>query len=336
MQRTPGKAEEWAREHVPGGSCRGYSTLRDLLADPRVDAIYVATPPGAHVDVALQVAAAGKAAYIEKPVGRCYMETLKIAQAFAERHVPLFTAYTSRAFDRTAAVRKLLADGAVGDRVTQIRYTCAGSGLVRGLEGAGGGGGDLPWRLKADMSGGGLVMDVGCHLMDRIDYLCGPLIEVRGSACNQASPCQQVEDYVEIHARVGASSWAAIASEGASVECSWDFSGTSSKDELIITGPGGSLRMAGMSPSLPICVLGPKGDVVRELKFEQPQHVAQPLIQTVVDELCGVPGAHSPSRSDNALRTSAVLDAALTSFYGGRDDEFWARPDSWPGLQKRV
>ena len=37
------------------------------------------------------MAAAGKAAYIEKPVGRCHREAVLIARAFAERHVPLFT-----------------------------------------------------------------------------------------------------------------------------------------------------------------------------------------------------------------------------------------------------
>jgi glycine betaine/choline ABC-type transport system substrate-binding protein len=76
-------------------------------------------------------------------------------------------------------------------------------------------------------------------------------------------------------------------------------------------------------------------------------HAAQPLIQSIVNELRGGVvndggGADnnqqclvkSPARADNAIRTSEVLDAILNSYYGGRHDEFWKRPDSWPGLKK--
>jgi hypothetical protein len=49
----------------------------------------------------------------------------------------------------------------------------------------------------------------------------------------------------------------------------------------------------------------------------------------VVDELRGV--GSCPSTGDNALRTSKVLDAALSGYYGGRGDEFWKRAQSWPG-----
>ena len=89
----------------------------------------------------------------------------------------------------------MLAEGAIGDRVTSVTYTLRGQGGARGMEGAA-----LPWRLDAAQSGGGLVMDVGCHVIDRIDYLLGPLSGVTGSASNRNSPNQQVEDYVEVRA----------------------------------------------------------------------------------------------------------------------------------------
>lgn len=83
----------------------------------------------------------------------------------------------------------------------------------------------------------------------------------------------------------------------------------------------------------PIAVRDGMGEIVRTLDFTAPVHAAQPLIQSATDELrgCGT----CPSRADNALRTSAVLDAALRSYYGGRDDEFWMRPETWPGSPKR-
>jgi hypothetical protein len=55
--------------------------------------------------------------------------------------------------------------------------------------------------------------------------------------------------------------------------------------------------------------------------------VAQPLIQTVVDELLGK--GKCPSTGLTAARTSKVMDACLNTFYNGREDAFWARPKTW-------
>jgi len=41
-----------------------------------------------------------------------------------------------------------------------------------------------------------------------------------------------------------------------------------------------------------------------------------------------------PSTAQSARRTSAVMDAALTSFYGDRSGDFWAHPGAWPGRRR--
>jgi predicted dehydrogenase len=64
MRRTGALAADYARRH---GVPRWYDDARALVHDPEVDAIYVATPPGAHLDGARLAAAAGKPAYVEKP-----------------------------------------------------------------------------------------------------------------------------------------------------------------------------------------------------------------------------------------------------------------------------
>ena len=344
MRRTPGSAAKWA-ERVPG-ECVGYDDLDKFLKHPALDAVYVATPPGAHKEVALRVAAAGKHCYIEKPVGRSGAETAAIASAFEREGLKLYTAYVSRAYERTAAVSKLLAEGAVGEQVTRVRYTLRGTGGARGMDGAA-----LPWRLNPPQSGGGLVMDVGCHVVDRLDYWLGPLDGVSGSAQNRHSPNQPVEDYVRLEATIGPSEWSVVPSEGARVELSWDFAPTDERvdgadgrplepappvDELIIGGPRGELWMAAMSPSAPVQVFDADGKLLQQLEFEPPEHAAQRLVQSMTDELCGVSGARCPSRADNAVRTSRVLDVALGSYYGGREDEYWARPESWPGRPQQV
>src|SRR5437867_12721845 len=64
MRRNRAAAEDYARRHnVP----RFYDNAGALIADPDVDVVYVATPPGSHLEYALKVASAGKPCYVEKP-----------------------------------------------------------------------------------------------------------------------------------------------------------------------------------------------------------------------------------------------------------------------------
>jgi 1,5-anhydro-D-fructose reductase (1,5-anhydro-D-mannitol-forming) len=325
MRRTPGKAAEFA-ERVPGGGCVGYDNLEDFLTHEGLDAVYVSTRPGQQFEICQKVAAAGKACYVEKPVGRCAEETQAIMKSFEDAKLPLHTAYISRAYERTQAIRKLLQEGVIGDRCDKVTYKLVGTGGARDMDGP------LPWRLDAEQSGGGLIMDVGCHVLDRIDYLCGPLQNVIGKAENKNSPNQPVEDFVSLTATIGNGSWAAIEKcEGASVECTWDFASKGeSCDELRLVGPKGALKMAGMSFG-PIQVLDTKGEMIRELTFGMPEHTAQELIQAMTDDLRGVQKKDCLSYGGNALRTQRVLDTVLGSYYGGREIGYWNRVESWPG-----
>lgn len=330
MRRSSGKAAAFAK-NVPGGKCVGYDTLEEFLQHHTMDAVYVATRPGTHLEICRKVAAAGKACYVEKPVGRCAEETKQIAKFFKDAGLPLYTAYISRAYDRTQVIRQLLKEGAIGDRLTKVSYKLIGTGGARDMDGD-----ELPWRLDAKQSGGGLVMDVGCHVVDRIDFICGPLENVKGKAENRNSPKQAVEDFVELTAKVGKGGWAAMpACKGASVDLTWDFASTKSPlDELRFIGPKGVLKMAGMSPNGPIEVLDVDGKVLHKLEFEMPEHTAQQLIQAVTNDLRGFDKVDLLSYADNAIRAQTVLDSSLNSYYGGREIGYWDREKSWPGRPK--
>src|SRR4051812_30197917 len=71
MRRDGAKAADYAKRH---GVARSYDDGAKLMADPNVNAIYVATPPDAHEDYARLAARAGKAVYVEKPMARTYEE----------------------------------------------------------------------------------------------------------------------------------------------------------------------------------------------------------------------------------------------------------------------
>ncbi len=372
-RRTPGMAQRWIDDNndLPPNvskSIEAYETVERMMEDANeseLDAVYVATPPGAHLENVRQIVTSSpagsgetkhpiRAVYVEKPCGRCAWETRAMVDECRAKNVEFYPAYVSRSHERTRALRELLGEDKVcGDSVTRIRYTQRGSGLARGLDAESGGDGDgkIPWRLNAEAGGGGLIMDMGCHVLDRLDYLFGPLGNVEstvlrkgGANAGSSSSYPLVEDYVRMSATISECDWSAVRSVGARVECVWDFSPSAGDDvdELIISGPGGSVRMAAMGAGLPIRILDAEGNLVRTVEFDAPAHAAQPLIQSVVDELSGGDSgegggdgsrARSPARADNAVRTSEVLDSVLGSYYGGRHDEFWKRPDTWPGLK---
>jgi 1,5-anhydro-D-fructose reductase (1,5-anhydro-D-mannitol-forming) len=73
------------------------------------------------------------------------------------------------------------------------------------------------------------------------------------------------------------------------------------------------------------------GRGVEPFDIPNPPHVAQPLIQTVVDDLLG--RGTCPSTAESARRTQQVMDRVLAGYYGGREDEFWKRPQTWPGYR---
>jgi predicted dehydrogenase len=199
---------------------------------------------------------------------------------------------------------------------------------------------------------------VGCHVIDRIDYLCGPLEQVKGTAEHRSKSKNSevtvlVEDYCRATATVGAAQWASIPNggcEGATVDLTWDFSCNDDSDdaepidELQFIGSNGrTLKMAGMSPNGPIQVLDKDGSTVMEtLTFDTPEHTAQRLIQAVTNDLLDREklqdqdlnqpiGVDYLSFGDNAIRTQRVIDTMLNSYYGGREIGYWSRTDSWPG-----
>src|SRR3982751_1225430 len=90
MRRDGGKGRDYARRH---GVARAYDRAEDLIADPEVDAVYVATPPSSHAELALAVAAAGKPCLVEKPMARTHAECVRMIEAFSSRRVPIWVAY---------------------------------------------------------------------------------------------------------------------------------------------------------------------------------------------------------------------------------------------------
>jgi predicted dehydrogenase len=305
MRRNGALAEDYARRH---GVPRWYDQADALINDPEVDAVSIATPPGSHLEYARKVCAAGKPACVEKPMARNYAECQQMVEAFAQAGVPLFVAYYRRGLPRFLKAKALIAEGCIG-QVTAVSYRLTSPRHPREA------GKPLPWRLVAEEAGGGLFLDLGCHTLDILDYLLGPLEDVQGSAANLASD-YDVEDSVAMQFRAG----------GALGVAAWNFAGGAREDIIEITGSEGRVSLSTFGNE-PVALETASGRETFDLP--NPTHVQQPLIQLIVQDLQGQ--GTCPSTGETAARTSRVIDSVLAGYYGGRDDAYWERPHTWPG-----
>jgi predicted dehydrogenase len=306
MRRNRALAEDFARRH---GVPRFTDDADALVADPEVDAVYVATPPGTHLEHALRACRAGKPAYVEKPMARNHAECLEMIRAFEQARLPLFVAYYRRALDRFRAVRDVLASGRIGT-VTGVVVRFAAPGGPKLADGG------PPWRFVAEQSGGGLFLDLASHTLDLLDWWFGPLRDVQGSAANCASPVD-VEDSVAM---------SFVTSGGVPGSGHWSFASETRSDSIEILGMGGHVSVATFGDG-PVRVS--VGGATEDLELPNPEHIQQPLVQAVVDALHG--RGDAPSTGMSAARTSAVIDRVLVGYYGTREEGFWRAPHRWPG-----
>ncbi|HEY0707073.1 MAG TPA: Gfo/Idh/MocA family oxidoreductase, partial [Polyangia bacterium] len=177
MRRDGAKAADFARRH---GVPRSYDNAEALIADPEVDAVYVATPPSSHAAYTLAAARAGKPVYVEKPMATDRAACTHMIEACAAAGVPLFVAYYRRALPRFLKVKQLLDEGAIG-QVRAVSTTLITAPAPAHLDPA-----TLPWRVRPDIAGGGLFVDLAAHTLDLLDFFLGPIARAEGEAHNQA------------------------------------------------------------------------------------------------------------------------------------------------------
>lgn len=310
MRRDAEKAKDYAERHeVP----KWYNTLEGILTDPEVDAIYVATPPGSHLEVALEVAKHGKPCYLEKPMARNLTESMEIAKAFELLSIPLFVAYYRRSYKRFLRLKALLDSGRYGP-VSSVQYR-----LERP---APPGATPQGWRQDASVSGGGLFVDLGSHALDLLDFLFGPL-QLRGVAARRpGAAASEPEDSVAVAFACGEQ----MQTTGTGV---WNFQSTETLDVLEITTSNAKILLPDFMNGQRVSVKSPDGTVLEEWEEAPPSTVQLPMIQSVTTAILHRDPSLCASDARSALRTAGYMDEALESFYGGRADTFWKRVESW-------
>ncbi len=190
--RTRDSAEAFAREHqVP----RAYGSYAELLADPAVDAVYVATPHPHHVAWVIAAAEAGRHVLCEKPLGLTRAEALTAVEVCRRHGVLLMEAFMYRCHPQTAQIVDLVRRGALG-RVALVQ---AAFGFANAY--------DAGNRFWNQALGGGGILDVGCYPVSFARMIAGAQT---GAAF--ADPVR-VTGAVQLHPEAGVDSWAAATLE---------------------------------------------------------------------------------------------------------------------------
>jgi predicted dehydrogenase len=286
MRRNAALAQDYAKRH---GVPKWYSDAQALIHDPEVDAVYIATPPDSHHAYTLAVAQAGKPIYVEKPMALNAVECGEMVAACQAAGTPLFVAYYRRALPRFFKAKELVSSGAIGElRFVEVLLTQPLE--IHPPD-------QLPWRLRPEIAGGGLFVDLASHTLDFLDFVLGPVSRVCGFARNQAG-AYPVEDIV---------SGAFEFQNGVQAIGTWCFSGFESADRITFVGSGGQVTLSTFGTE-PVQLETPDGIQVFDLP--NPPHIQQPLIQQVVDELHGL--GSCVSTGESALRTSWVMDQLLS------------------------
>ncbi len=166
-------AETFAKEF---GAQRWYRDWRELLADEEIEAVYLATPVNLHAEQTIAAAEAGKHVLCEKPMGLSVAECDRMIAACQAHGVKLGIAYYRHFYPVIQRVKELLAAGEIGKPVlAQInafeRFNPSP---------------EHPryWFVQKAQAGGGPMMDFGCHRIEVLLNLLGPIEKVHSSVGN--------------------------------------------------------------------------------------------------------------------------------------------------------
>ncbi|WP_132255080.1 Gfo/Idh/MocA family protein [Methylobacterium segetis] len=192
----PGEASRRAAE---AEGARAYATLPDLLADPEIEAVYVATPNHLHREAVVALAAAGKAVLCEKPMAAQLGDAEAMAEAVRGGGIFYGTAFDQRHHPGHRAMRALIEAGRLGT-VTAVRivYACwldRGWASIEGLDN---------WRIDPLQAGGGALMDLAPHGLDLVDFLTGESITEIVALTQARAQDYAVDDGALLIGRTGA------------------------------------------------------------------------------------------------------------------------------------
>ncbi len=289
MSRNREKAQSYAERHnIP----RWYTDAQQLIDDPQVDAVYIATPPSSHATYAIMAMKAGKPVYVEKPLASSYLDCQRINRVSQQTGIPCFVAYYRRMLPYFLRVKELVRQGAIGNVISvQVLFSAPPRDLDYNQT-------SQPWRVQRDIAGGGYFYDLAPHQIDILQNIFGPIVRARGYSTNLGG-LYQTEDSVsacfQFHNGLpGSGSWCFVSHESART------------DRIVLTGDRGQLHFSVYTYE-PITLHTSAGE--EQIVVPNPPYVQMPLIRNVVEHLQGI--AECTVDSVSSTSVNWVMDRIL-------------------------
>ena len=269
MSRNAEKAESYAKRH---NIKKWYTDPLELINDPEINAIYIATPPSSHATFAIMAMKAGKPVYIEKPLAASYEDCARINRISELTGVPCFVAYYRRYLPYFHKVKQIIQSGAIGTPANvQIRFSVPPRDLDYKSNGS------LPWRLQPDIAGGGYFYDLAPHQLDLIQDIFGVITRAHGYCSNMAK-LYKAEDTISAcfyfeNGLPGSGSWCFVGHQSAK------------EDRIEVIGEKGMLSFSVYNYS-PIQLVTSEGR--SSIVVPNPPYVQLPIIRSVIEHLQGI------------------------------------------------
>ena len=293
MSRQEKNARSYAERH---GIPKWYTDAQELIDDPDVNAVYIATPPSSHATFAIMAMKAGKPVYVEKPLAASYEDCARVNRVSEETGVPCFVAYYRRYLPYFQKVKDIVGQGVIGKIINvQIRFAVPPRELDYKKNG------NLPWRLQPDIAGGGYFYDLAPHQLDLLQHFFGVITEARGICANRGK-LYQAEDSVSAcfefeSGLLGSGSWCFVAHDSAR------------EDRIQIIGDQGSVSFS-VFDYQPIKLHTSEG--LQSITVLNPPYVQYPIIKNVCEHLQGL--GICACTSVSATPVNWVLDRILGKF----------------------
>ncbi|MCZ6673078.1 MAG: Gfo/Idh/MocA family oxidoreductase [Verrucomicrobia bacterium] len=291
MRRNGDKAKDFAKRHgVPKWS----DNAETLLSDPEINAIYIATPPLNHLEYTQAALAAGKDVYVEKPMARNGDEAQLIQAADEASPHKVCVAHYRRRLALFMEVQKVLQSGELGRprHVSLQLIQPEKNNLIVASEDN--------WRVRPEVSGGGLFHDLAPHQLDLLLMYFGEPQVIQGFS-TQRNPEGSCDDCVSGQMRFAGD----VHFQG-----HWDFASSDGtvEDTCTIACDLGSLTFRFFrSPTLVV----KKDQGIETTTIEPPQHIQQPMIEAVNAYFAGQ--GDNPCSTDTGVKVMKMIDAFITT-----------------------
>lgn len=291
--RNKNKACAYAKRHHIK---KWYTDALQLINDPHINAIYIATPPSSHATYAIMAMKAGKPVYVEKPLAASYEDCARINRISKETGIPCFVAYYRRYLPYFQKVKHILESGKIGIVTNvQVRFSVPPRDLDYNSSR------HRPWRLQPDIAGGGYFYDLAPHQLDLLQDFFGVITRAHGYVANRAH-LYEAEDTI---------SACFLFENGLPCSGSWCFVGhQSAKEDCIeVIGEKGSLAFSVYNYN-PIRLITSEGTT--NITVPNPSYVQLPIIKSVIEDLQGIGVCTCTSVS--ATPVNWVMDRILGKF----------------------